>query len=231
MIKNILLDLDNTILDFSFSEKKALSKTLQHLGLDPKEEILHRYSELNVAQWRLLEQGVITREEVMTRRYKILFDEIGVSCSPEAATKYYEKKLSREYCFVPGAREILKVLTRSYRLYLVSNGSVAVQKGRIRRARIMKYFSGIFLSQQIGYEKPNPEFFNYCFKQIPEFKKAETIIIGDSLTSDIKGGINTGIKTVWFNPGKSLNNENIKPDYEISKLTDFIPLLNTINMM
>ncbi|MDD4077358.1 MAG: YjjG family noncanonical pyrimidine nucleotidase, partial [Bacilli bacterium] len=193
MIKNILFDLDDTLLDFHRAEKIALTKTLLHLGLEPKEKILTRYSELNLAQWRLLEQEKITREAVKVRRFQLLFSEIGTDCSADYATKYYEHHLAMGHYFVDGAEELLRFLSGRYRLYLVSNGTTAVQRSRIESAGITKYLSDIFLSQQIGFEKPNVGFFNYCFSRIPKFKKNETVIVGDSLTSDIKGGKNVGI--------------------------------------
>ena len=228
MIQNILFDLDDTLLDFRTAEKTALTKTLLHLGIEPKEEILARYSALNLAQWKLLEQGKITREEVKVRRYQLLFDEIGAECSAADATEYYERQLGIGHYFIDGAEELLKKLSKDYRLYLVSNGSAAVQKGRIESADIARYLKGIFISQQIGFDKPSAAFFTRCFSKIPGFEKRKTIIVGDSLSSDIKGGKNAGITTVWFNPDRVENNSGIRPDYEIDRLLDLIPLLKTL---
>jgi 2-haloacid dehalogenase len=228
MVRNILFDLDDTLLDFHLAEKIALTKTLRHLRIEPKETILARYSELNLAQWKLLEQGELTREEVKVRRYQLLFDEIGAKCSANYATEYYETLLGIGHYFIDGAEELLKTLSNGYRLYLVSNGSATVQKGRIESADIERHFKEIFISQQIGFEKPNAGFFNYCFSRIPSFRKCETLIVGDSLSSDIKGGCNAGIATVWFNPNGANNPSDIIPDYEIRSLLDLLPLLETI---
>ncbi|MDI9476563.1 MAG: YjjG family noncanonical pyrimidine nucleotidase [Natronincolaceae bacterium] len=228
MIKNILFDLDNTLLDFHLAERIALTKTLLHLGIEPKEEILARYSEINSAQWKLLELGELTREEVRVRRYKLLFEEIGVNRCAGSATRYYENLLGIGHYFISGAEELLKTLSDNYRLYLVSNGLTAVQKPRIESACMARYFEDIFISQSIGFNKPSIEFFNYCFKKIPEFKNEETMIVGDSLTSDIKGGRDAGITTVWFNPEGAENLSDIIPDYEIDRLLDLLSLLETI---
>ncbi len=219
MIKNILFDLDDTIFDFKRAEKIALSKTLSELGVSPDDRILSRYSEINISQWKLLEKRIITRDEVKVRRYKLLFEEFGIDLSAERTTALYEKNLAIGHYFIDGAEELLQRLYKDYRLYLVSNGATAVQKSRIASSGIEKYFQNIFISQEIGYDKPAKEFFDKCFEQIDNFSKKETIIVGDSLSSDIQGGINAGIKTVWFNP-RHLEFDKIKPDYEISSLDE-----------
>lgn len=228
MIKNVFLDLDDTILDFHMAERIALSKTLQHFGIEPKKETLARYNVLNLEQWRLLEQGVLTREEVKERRYRLLFDEIGADCCAASATKYYESLLGIGHYFMEGAQELLQVLSKEYDLYLATNGTMEVQKSRIRSAAIAKYFKNIFISQEIGFDKPDIEFFKHCFSRILDFKKSETVIIGDSLTSDIKGGNNAGIKTIWFNPKGLENSFDIVPDYMIIKLLELPSLLKKI---
>lgn len=227
MIKNILFDLDDTIFDFGIAERTALSKTLIHLGIEPKEETLKRYSALNAAQWKLLEKGEITREQVKLRRYRLLFDELGVCCSPQYATEYYEKQLSSGYWFVDGAEELLQEAFNKYNLFIVSNGAAKVQHGRIADSGIAKYFKSIFISEEIGFEKPSSKFFTQCFSKIEKFKKEETVIVGDSLTSDILGGKNAEIKTIWYNP-RNKESEEIQPDFEIQRLSELLPLLKTL---
>ena len=122
----------------------------------------------------------------------------------------------------PGAKEVLDRLYGEYKLYLVSNGLEHVQKGRLESAGICRYFEKIFLSECIGYDKPDARFFDECFKEIPDFSKEQTLIIGDSLSSDMTGGKNAGIFTVWFNPQNSENNSDVKPDMQIHSL-DEIP--------
>ena len=222
MIKNILFDLDNTLFDFYVSEKKALTKTLVHLGITPDEKILLRYSQINLEHWKRLEQGELTRIEVKTGRYRQLFDEFGIDASPEETTSYYEKKLSEESDLMDGAYELLQFLYGKYRLYVVSNGTLIAQQGRTKNTGITDFFDSHFISQQIGFEKPQQEFFDYCFAHIPDFKKEETILVGDSISADITGGKNAGIKTVWFNPG---GEQSCLPDYEIHALSELKTLL------
>ena len=229
MIRNVLFDLDDTLFDFHKAEKIALTKTLVHFGIDPTEETLALYSTINAAHWKRLELGEISREEVKVGRYRELFKTIGVECDPVKATAYYESMLAIGHYFMPGAPELLEELYRKYRLYIVSNGTAKVQEGRIGSSGIAKYMDGIFISQILGANKPDKQFFDICFAEIPDFSLSETVIIGDSLSSDIKGGINAGITTVWFNPKGIENNNDIKPDYTIKELSEVPGLLSQIS--
>ena len=225
MIKNIFIDLDDTILDFHKAERTALSATLEHLGIPPCEKTLKRYSEINRECWKRLETGEYTRYEVLHKRFQLLFSEMGIPQSERKAQSEYEYRLSLEHPFMEGGRELLESLFGKYRLYIASNGTAVVQDRRIKDAGLEKYFDGIFISQRLGFDKPNKEFFDRAFEKIPSFRKEETIILGDSLTSDILGGINAGIKTCYFNPRALKNDTGITPDYEISKLSDFPSLI------
>lgn len=229
MIRNVLFDLDDTLFDFHKAEKIALTKTLVHFGIDPTEETLALYSTINAAHWKRLELGEISREEVKVGRYRELFKTIGVECDPVKATAYYESMLAIGHYFMPGAPELLEELYRKYRLYIVSNGTAKVQEGRIGSSGIAKYMDGIFISQILGANKPDKQFFDICFAEIPDFSLSETVIIGDSLSSDIKGGINAGITTVWFNPKGIENDNDIKPDYTIKELSEVPGLLSQIS--
>ena len=224
MIKNILLDMDNTILDFTRAERVAASKALAAMGIQPTDELLKRYHEINEDQWRLFELGKLEREQVKVRRYELLFDEMGIDASPRETAKVYEGLLGIGHYFMDGAVELLETLSGEYRLYLATNGTANVQKSRISSSDISKYFHGIYISEDVGYNKPDIRYFEACFKDIPSFIREETVMIGDSLTSDIKGGINAGIKTVWFNHEGKSRDESIVPDYEVHSL-DEIPAL------
>lgn len=220
----VLLDLDDTILDFHQAEANAVSKTLAQLGIEPEESIIRRYSQINAGRWELLERGLITREEVLTSRFEMLFSELGVEHSGVEAQKIYEGLLGRGHWFMPGAEALLKELYGKYRLFVVSNGNLSVQDSRIASAGIAGYFEEIFISQRVGYDKPRKEFFDACFARIPGFDRERAIIVGDSLTSDIQGGINAGIKTCWYDPRGKTPREDIRPDYRITAL-DQLPAL------
>lgn len=228
MIRNVLLDLDDTILDFHQSERVALTQTLRHFGMEPTEHALSRYHLLNQSQWKRLERGEITRDEVKTQRFRLLFDELGADCSPQDATAYYEDGVRQCCFFIDGGKELLEALSADYRLYIVTNGTARVQEHRIRLGNIAAYIDDVFISQYIGFEKPQAEFFDYCFAHIPDFKREETVIIGDSLSSDMQGGKNAGIQTVWYNPQRSEDRAGVQPDHEVRTLEEIPSLLKTL---
>ena len=228
MIKTILFDLDDTILDFKKAEAIALSGTLRELNIAPSEERIALYSDINAAQWRRLEAGELTRTEVLTTRFRIFFDAIGEQRLPEQAQALYEARLSQGHYFIDGAIKTLETLSSGYALYLVSNGNLRVQEGRLRSAAISHFFRDIFISEQIGADKPSPLFFDRCFARIDGFERSAAIIVGDSLTSDIRGGLEAGIHTCWFNPRRLQRDPAIPAEYEITNLRDLIPLVQAI---
>jgi 2-haloacid dehalogenase len=228
MIDTILFDMDNTILDFNKAERNALTKALTKLDIEPTEHTLRRYHELNIAQWKLLELGKLTRKEVKLRRYRLLFEELGVERSPEKAVEIYEGFLGQGHFYMEGAEELLQSLSQSYRLYIVTNGTASVQKGRVESAGLRNYVRDIFVSEALGYNKPDRRYFELCFAQIPDFHRENAIIVGDSLSSDIQGGINAGLTTVWLNTEGAVNDTGISPDYEISTLSELKKLLTLL---
>lgn len=229
MLRNIFLDLDDTILDFRKAEKAALEKTLLKIGVEPTGGILSRYSEINLQQWKRLERGEIDRATVKTGRYRLLFEEYGIDFAANKATHIYEGFLGQGHFFLDGAQDMLESLYGRYRLYISSNGTYNVQKGRIKSADIAKYFDDIFISELIGANKPSKEFFDKACEKIENFSADETLIVGDSLTSDIQGGKNAGFITVWFNHnGEKSNNTDILPDYEIHRLAQLPPLVESL---
>lgn len=228
MARKIFFDLDNTLLDFNKSERAAITETLLHFDISPREDILKLYSSLNLAQWKLLEAGLTTRSQLKVKRFENLFDELGAAVCAADAAKYYEARLSRGHFFIDGAQELLQSLSKIAALYLVTNGSAIVQRGRLKSAGIEKYFDMIFISEEIGFNKPDAAFFDVCFSRIVDFDKSSAVIIGDSLSSDIQGGINAGIQTVWFNPKSEKNLSAIRPDYEISRLSEFLSVMENL---
>ena len=227
MIDTILFDLDDTLLDFTGNEQVALSDTLLHFGIADTRKNIERYIEINRTCWQRLERGEWTRDEVLVGRFRELYSALGIDGDPIETQRYYENRLSMEGSYIDGAVELLSALRGKYRLYAVTNGTSKVQSGRIAITGVDKLLDGIFISEHIGHDKPQAEYFDAVFGIIGG-KRKNAIIIGDSLTSDIRGGINAGIRTVYYNPKNLSNKTGIIPDYEIGTLGELLCLLEKI---
>ena len=228
MVEFLFLDLDDTILDFHKAERIAVSRTFQEFGIEPTNEVLERYKTINIAHWKMLERGELTRAEVLVNRFDVLFEEYGVTCDAAAVAKSYETNLSVGHYFLPGAEEAVEKLFEKYRLFLASNGTARVQAGRMTSANLYRFFEKCFVSEEIGHNKPSRAYFEAAFAQIPDFDPAKAMIVGDSLTSDIQGGINAGIRTCWVTPRHLPANLQIPADYEIESLSQLEDLLETL---
>ena len=228
MMEFVFLDLDDTILDFYKAERIALSKTLRDFGLEPTDAVLSRYHIINRRHWEALERGEMTRDQVLEGRFRVLFAELGRKVDAVAVTRAYESNLGIGHYFLPGAQEAVERLHEKYRLFLASNGTASVQHSRLTSAGLYPYFEKVFISQEIGFNKPSREYFDTCFAQIPDFDPEKAIMVGDSLTSDILGGIRAGIKTCWVNPGHLEARADIPADYEIEALSQLESLLQTL---
>ncbi len=228
MYEFLFLDLDDTILDFHKAERIAISKTIRDFGVEPTEEVLSRYHVINKWHWEQLELGRMTRAEVLENRFGMLFEELGVTADKAVCARAYEKNLSQGHFFLPGAEEAVASLSKKYRLFLASNGTASVQKGRMTSANLYRFFEKVFVSQEIGHNKPSKAYFEAAFSQIPGFDRNKCLMVGDSLTSDIRGGIHAGIKTCWVNPGHAPHPADISPDYEIEYLHQLEALLENM---
>ena len=228
MVEFLFLDLDDTILDFHKAERIAVSKTFRAFGIEPTDEVLERYKAINIAHWKMLERGELTRAEVLVNRFRALFEEYRVVCNATAVARSYEANLSTGHFFLPGAEEAVEHLSKKYRLYLASNGTAKVQAGRMTSANLYRFFEKVFVSEEIGHNKPSKDYFEAAFAQIPGFDPARAMMVGDSLTSDILGGINAGIRTCWVNPKHLPADPEISADYEIEALSQLEALLETL---
>ena len=226
--KKLLFDLDDTILDFRTAERTSIRRTFEAFSIPADEAVLRRYSEINVGCWQRLERGTMTREEVLVGRFELLFRELGIAAYARAVQDHYEALLESGHYFVPGAPELLEELYPRYELYLISNGNLRTQEGRLKSAGISPFFKGIFISEVIGVNKPAKAFFDACFTAIPGFRREDALIVGDSLSSDILGGINAGVRTCWFNPDGIPLSGSVRPDYEIHALGELPALLEEI---
>lgn len=215
----VLWDVDGTLLDFLYSQRYAITKCFRSNGREITEEQIKRYSEINDDYWRRLELGEITKEQLLTGRFSTLFEEYGIrNIDLEAFMREYQEALGSVFSFIDDSLAICKKLQERVRQYVITNGVTSSQMNKLQLSGLAELMDGIFISEQIGVPKPQKEFFDYCLEHIEEKDKSKILIVGDSLTSDIKGGVLAGIPTCWYRSGKVMNDTPYKPDYEISDL-------------
>ncbi|MBE6732948.1 MAG: noncanonical pyrimidine nucleotidase, YjjG family [Ruminococcaceae bacterium] len=220
----IYFDLDNTLLDFSKSEYNAIRKLLSIHNLPVSDEIAEVYSKINQTFWEAFERGDIKKEEIFAGRFKKLLEHLGEERDAEVMAKDYFKCLSEGHDLIDGAEEILNRLkTQGYKLYATTNGVASTQYRRIKESGLEPLFDGIFVSEKIGHQKPSREYFDCVLQGTPEKDKSKILIIGDSQSSDILGGVNSGIDTCWYNP-KGLKATYFSK-YEISALCELEKIL------
>ncbi|WP_336635068.1 YjjG family noncanonical pyrimidine nucleotidase [Lysinibacillus fusiformis] len=222
----LLFDVDDTLLDFDLAENAALDRMFKEENIVVTSEMIARYKEINESMWRAFERGEVTKNTLHNTRFSIAFKEFGIEIDGTYFESLFQKYLREAHHYVEGAYEVIAQLANHYHLYVVSNGVTITQNKRLVDANLAQYFKGIFISEQTGYQKPMPDFFDYVFERIDHFNKEKALIIGDSLTSDIKGGLQSGIDTCWFNIRNVENTSGIEPHYEIKKLQDLHDLLN-----
>ena len=198
----ILFDADGTLLDFSRSEDEAIRETMLAFDIVPDDERVCVYSEINDNLWKALERKEIEKEVLLYHRFELFCEHYGFVADAKKMAAEYMNNLSTKGYTIDGADELCEKLSGKVRMYIVTNGVEFIQNGRFARCPIEKYFEKRFISGVIGYEKPDVRYFECVASEIPSFEKDKTIIVGDSLTSDIKGGINFGIDTCWYNPKK-----------------------------
>ena len=224
----VFLDLDNTILDFSTAERNSLFHALREDGIEPTTEHLITFRRINNNRWERFETGELTRREVLVGRFAEFFEAIGISADAEKTQTFYEASLRSPHYFMPGAEALLEKLKGRYRLFILSNGNTTTQASRIASAKIAPYFEQIFISETIGFQKPSREYFEACFAAIPDFDSSRSVMVGDSLTSDIRGGKTMGLHTVWYNPTGRPASDADRPDETIADLSELPPLLEKL---
>lgn len=197
----LLFDADHTLFDFQKSEYFALKGALCSLGLPDTDEHIERYSDINVKYWKMLERGEIDKTSLRLARFEEFCDFYGFDrgLAAELADRYMDNLAGESHLF-DGALEMIEKLSKSYRLFIITNGVKSTQDGRFGVSPITKYFEKIFISEVIGAEKPSKVFFDAVESSIDSYSRERALVIGDSLTSDVKGAINAGIDCIWFNP-------------------------------
>ena len=214
----ILFDVDGTLLDFDMTEKVALEETCKEYNFQCTEEMLDRYHSINIECWKKLEEGLIDKQELAFIRFNKFFTEFNLIGNPVEFNTKYRKRLGEGAYLISNATEICERLYGKVELAVASNGGKDIQYNRLTKVDLKKYFKYLFISEEIGYNKPDINFFNYTFKKANISSLDRVLIVGDSLSADIQGGNLAGIKTCWYNPKKLENDESIKKDFIISDL-------------
>lgn len=215
----ILWDVDGTLLDFLYSQRYAITKCFRSTGREITEEQIERYSQINDEFWKRHERGEVTRDELLAGRFEKLFTELAIhDIDVKKFQKEYEEALGSVFSHIDDSLTVCKSLSGYVRQYAVTNGNVSIQKRKLKLSGLLETLDGLFVSEEVGAPKPSSAFFDHCLERIEEKDRSKILIVGDSLTSDIKGGIQAGIATCWYRPDTAVNDSPCRPDYEISDL-------------
>ena len=227
MIDTILWDIDGTLLDFPAAEKAAVQACFRAFGLgECTDEMAARYSRLNVRWWERLELGEVTKAQLLTGRFEEFFRQEGVVCRDIGAfNDDYQLRLGDTICYKDDSLALVKSLRGRVRQYAVTNGTLAAQTKKLRRSGFGAILDGVFISENVGAEKPSPLFFERVFEAAAPVDRARTMIVGDSLTSDMRGGEAAGIVTCWYNPEGKPNDRGVRIDHEIRDLHEVEALI------
>lgn len=222
----LLWDVDGTLLDFDYSMREALRKCFYTAGKPLTEEMIRNYSQINDSYWRRLERGEVTREQLLTGRFRDFFAlEKLEGIDLEAFQKEFVSGLGLIYAYRDDSLTLVKSLQGHYRQYVVTNGVTGVQESKLRLSGLAEVMDGVFISEMIGHAKPGRIFFEYCLERLEEKDRGRILIVGDSMTSDILGGMQAGIRTCWYNPKGQSCDYPYRADYEIFVLQQLYEVL------
>ncbi len=224
----ILFDADDTLLDFGKDETQALTTVMARYNIPATKENISTYKEINLSLWKAIERGEIDKPTLKKIRFRLFFDKIGfkTDIDPFVINEEFLSALGNGGNLKDGAKELIDGLKKQgYDLYIVTNGIALTQKRRLTKAGILSVFSDIFVSEAIGSQKPKKEYFDYVLSHIKEKDIGRVLLVGDSLTSDIKGAVNAGITCAWLRHSKDIDHSAYNPDYIIDYIGEVTDLL------
>lgn len=221
----IMMDIDNTLLDFDAAEHKALLETLQQFSLPCDEAAVSRYHEINSSLWGELNKGKIRRDKLVVERFDRFVKEIGAAAKAAELNRAYTEHLATHADVIPGAEEALQELAEVATMIAVSNGTESVERGRLKLSGFEKYFDDIFISEAVGVSKPNPKIFQMAMRKLGIEHSDKVLVVGDSLSADIQGGVNAGLDTCWVNMNGLENESGLTPTYEVKALCELYPIV------
>ena len=224
-----LFDADDTLFDYDKAEESALIETFKQNDLNYSKQVRVQYRCINSGLWALFERQEIDKSELQTQRFLRLFQEIEAECDVKSFSENYLIELGKGSHLINGAYDICKALhEQGKKIYIVTNGMSVSQKMRIENSEINHFISDLFVSEDVGFQKPHKQYFDHVFLHVGKIDKRKVLIVGDSLTSDIQGGLNAGIDTCWFNPAKKENSIGVTPTYEITELSEVLNLCKAV---
>jgi YjjG family noncanonical pyrimidine nucleotidase len=221
----ILFDVDGTLFDYESAEAFALEATLKKYGHKASPEFIKMYGLINSKLFGQLELAQITVEELKTKRFKLLLNQFGFNIHEGEFSNQYIEYLSNASQLLPGAVETVKALHSKCNLILITNGISKVQRSRLHASELNAYLDDIVISEEVGFAKPSKKIFDIAFERMNQPSKEKTLIVGDSLGSDMAGGVNYGMDTCWYNPTGMQNNRCFKVTYEIQDLMEVLKLV------
>lgn len=222
----ILWDVDGTLLDFLYSQRFAITKCFRTIGREITEEMIARYSQINDMYWKRLELGEITKAELLPGRFTTLFQEYHIhDVDVERFRQEYQAALGSVYSYIDDALTICKSLQGQVKQYVVTNGVASTQRNKLKLSGLSEVMEDLFISEEIGAPKPHKAFFDYCLQHVQEQDGEKILIVGDSLSSDIKGGVEAGLATCWYRPEGTDNASSLQPTHEISDLHQIYDVL------
>ena len=215
-------DADGTLFDYNRAEAAALRSTFDSLTLPFEDSYLDIYRKINHGLWQALERQEITQAVLRNRRFELLMEAIQVTGSPEQMSSTYVEQLSICSELIDGAYEILQALHEKSQIAIVTNGLRSVQRGRLAHSSIRSFINELIISEEIGAAKPGRAFFDAAFARCGHPAKSDVLIVGDSITSDIQGGVDYGIDTCWYNPIGDPSPDDVVITFEIKYLRELL---------
>jgi 2-haloacid dehalogenase len=223
--KTLLFDADGTLFDYQRSETWALTETFDQYGLRFLPAYSETYGQVNDPLWEAFEQGQITQDRLKVLRFELLFQALGFSVEAQAFSDSYTRQLGKATFLVEGAYDLVASLSGRHRMLLLTNGLTDVQRPRFSGSAIGHFFEDWVISEEVGVAKPDPRIFDIALERLGRPDKGEVLIIGDSLTSDMAGGIAYGIDTCWYNPTARPADPALPITYQIRNLVQLPALV------